>query len=225
LTPARTVLILELAGLPPKLQHLLLGYCDDREGTNPVSFRVVATSTYSPEAMDNLGSVSSELLYLLKANLLYIPSLRRRKEDILPLAADMLLRYRAQVPDCPSGFSRDVVKVLQSHEWPGNLWELKGEVWQMATAARGRQEVSIQDVARQVLVRTRSKAAERDTERQLTLPEAVENLEKSMLLEALRTTRWNRSHTARMLGISRRNLIRKITRYQLDRRKREGIEK
>lgn len=81
----------------------------------------------------------------------------------------------------------------------------------------------MQDVGRRLAGRSCGTAgghgAPPSADRAVSLPDALEALERTMLMDALNATRWNRSRTAKVLGVSRRNLIRKIERYQLDRRK------
>jgi len=215
-----TVVFHEVSMLPPLLQQFVLQYCDGWDTTGRQGLRIVATSSRSPEALEKLDSLRPELLALLRANTLYVPPVRKRKEDVPAVAADMLMRFRSLASDYPHEFADDVVRMLQAYDWPGNLWELKGEIRHMATNARGRREITSQDLSRRIVSHSGTKLDEAEPERRVTLPEAVENLERRMLLEALSATRWNRSRTAKLLGVSRRNLIRKIDRYQLDRRKR-----
>lgn len=222
-----TVIFHEVSFLPPLLQQFLLYYCDswDSQGVRP--FRVVVTSSYSASALENLDTLRAELLALLRGNFVGLPALRHRKGDIADLANDMLLRLRSLDPDAPYEFRKDVFKTLQQYDWPGNLWELKGEVRHMAASAKGRREIGVQDVSPRVVTKaTHSVPAAVRQDPDVTLPQAVENLERSLLMETLSQTKWNKSKTAKVLGISRRNLIRKIGRYRLDRRKygRDGDE-
>ncbi len=210
--------------LPSLLQYVFVRLCDGRGEGGLAPPRVLAGSALPVEALEKMGTLRPEVLSFLRGEVLSIPPLRRRKEDVPSLVADMLLQLRGQFPDFPSDVNRDVLRLLQSHDWPGNLWELKGEVRAMATSARGRREVGMQDVARRLAAAPRGGAAPAEgasprAERAVSLPDALEALERTMLLDALGATRWNRSRTAKLLGVSRRNLIRKIERYQLDRRK------
>lgn len=222
-----TVICHEISFVPPLLQQFLLSYCDEWDAGGLRPFRVVATSTYSIAALENLGTLRGELLALLRGNLVSLPALRHRKDDLAELANDMLMRLRSRDPDAPYEIRKEVFKTLQLYDWPGNLWELKGEVRHMAASAKGRREIGVQDVSPRIVTsvtHTIPAAVRQDPD--LTLPQAVENLERSLLMETLSQTKWNKSQTAKVLGISRRNLIRKIGRYRLDRRKygRDGKE-
>jgi len=217
-----TVVLHEATFLPPLMQQYLLHYCDTWFGRSAPPFRVIATTSLPIQSLDASGTLRAELAALLRGNAMRLPPLRERKQDVPLLVQDMLRQLRGQEQDLPVEIRRDVLKALQSCEWLGNLWELKGEVRQMAAAARGRTEVTLQEVSARLLGNLkRPEASSPDRpERALSLPEAIENLERSVLSETLMATKWNRSKTAKILGISRRNLIRKISHYALDRRKR-----
>ena len=220
-----TLLLHEVQYLPRRLQQYLLALYEEWEGSSTNSrFRIVATSSFPFDALERLGTVRLELLELMRSQLVEVPALRRRKDDIPLLASDMLLRLRAKGGSCPGGFGKDAFKALQAHAWPGNMWELQTEVRCAAQRAAGKSEVTIDDLSKRVVAIGSGDDAAGDEAPYVTLPEAVETLERSMLMEALAATRWNRSRTAKILGISRRNLIRKISRFQLDRRKRTALE-
>jgi DNA-binding NtrC family response regulator len=218
-----TVLLHEVQCLPRRLQQLLLSLLDEWEGPHQDGFRLIATSSHSIDTLERLGALRTELYELLRANTIEVPSLRQRKEDIPSIAADMLMRMRAGGGDLPGAFSKEATKAFQSYSWPGNMWELQTEVRSSARRARGRDEVILEDLSQRILAIGRGGDVPQGEKQWVTLPEAVESLERSMLMEALGATRWNRSRTAKLLGISRRNLIRKISRYRLDRRKRNAV--
>ncbi len=219
-----TLLLHEVQYLPRRLQQYLLALYEEwEEGPPNGRFRIVATSSLPFEALERLGTVRVELLELMRSQLVDVPALRQRKEDIPLLASDMLLRLRAKGGNCPGGMAKDAVKALQAHGWPGNMWELQTEIRCAAQRAAGKDEVTIDDLSKRVVAIGSGDEAAGDDAPYVTLPEAVETLERSMLMEALAATRWNRSRTAKILGISRRNLIRKISRFQLDRRKRTAL--
>jgi DNA-binding NtrC family response regulator len=221
-----TVLFHEITYLPALVQQFLLYYLDTWVTRAAPPFRLLATTSLPATALDANGALRPELVSLLRSNSIRLLPLRERKMDVPPLVSDMLLQIRSQEPDLPAEVRRDVVKALQACEWPGNMWELKGEVRHMASAARGRPEITLQDVSARILATLRrpEPSSAQMPERALSLPEAVENLERSLLSETLMATKWNRSRTAKVLGISRRNLIRKISAYKLDRRKRTEMD-
>lgn len=221
-----TVVFHEVSFLPPHLQYHLLSVCDNLDSKGDVPFRILATTTYSIQGLQSAGTLRPELLNLFATNVVNIPPLTSRKEDIPEIASDMLRRLWSLDPEYPQQMTKEVLKALQTYEWPGNLWELKGEIRYIASKARGRKEAVLQDLSSGIGSDSRQAVPDTSADMDaqgLTLPEAVENLEKSLLTKALATTKWNKSQTAKLLGVSRRNLIRKITRYKLDRRKRLGM--
>ncbi len=215
-----TLLLHEVQYLPRRLQQFLLALYEAWDEGGEHRFRIVATTSLSLEALERLGTVRLELIELLRDQTVDVPPLRQRKEDIPLLASDMLLRLRAQGGTYPGGFAKEALKALQSHGWPGNMWELKTEVRAAARRAEKKELIGVDDLSKRVIHVGKDEGGVDDSAPFVTLPEAVETLERSMLMEALGATRWNRSRTAKVLGISRRNLIRKIARYDLDRRKR-----
>ena len=105
---------------------------------------------------------------------------------------------------------------LMGYAWPGNIRELENEIERLVVLAGD--DKLIQDG----LLSPRILSSEPDPRLDFMetpssdLPGALETLERRMLLEGLRRTGWNKTRTARELGISRRNLIRKVERYELD---------
>lgn len=220
-----TLLLHEVQCLPRRLQQFLLALHEEWDGPPPFPrFRIIATSSLPFDVLERMGSLRIELLELMRSQIIELPPLRQRKEDIPLLASDMLLRLRAKGGSYPGGMTREVVKALQAHGWPGNMWELQTEIRAAAHRAEGQDEVTVDHLSKRVVSMGRGDESPGDEAPYVTLPEAVETLERNMLLESLAATRWNRSRTAKILGISRRNLIRKISRFQLDRRKRTGLE-
>ncbi len=220
-----TLMLHEVQYLPRRLQQFLLSLFEEWDGAPSFPrFRVIATSSLPFDVLERMGSVRVELLELMRSQMVEVPPLRHRKEDIPLLASDMLLRLRAKGGSCPGGMTKEAVKALQAHGWPGNMWELQTEIRCAAQRAAGQDEVTVDHLSKRVVIIGRGDESAADEAPYVTLPQAVETLERNMLLESLSATRWNRSRTAKILGISRRNLIRKISRFQLDRRKRTGLE-
>ena len=121
----------EIGELPLPLQTRLLRFLQDgvivRVGANTpknVDVRVVAATNKDLEKAVSRGEFRSDLYYRLKIAVLHIPPLRKRKDDILPLA-EFFFRYFSRRYNRPLTMAEDVERLLLAYEWPGNVRELK----------------------------------------------------------------------------------------------------
>jgi transcriptional regulator with PAS, ATPase and Fis domain len=99
------------------------------------------------------------------------------------------------------------------HAWPGNVRELENELEKLVILS-GDAPI-IEDTYVSFGSRPKNDLGNLHTGN-MSMPEAVETLERHMILESLKRTNWNKSQTARELGVSRRNLIRKVADFGLD---------
>ena len=121
----------EIGELPLPLQTRLLRFLQDgvivRVGANTpknVDVRVVAATNKDLEKAVSRGEFRSDLYYRLKIAVLHIPPLRKRKDDILPLA-EFFFRYFSRRYNRPLTMAEDVGRLLLAYEWPGIVRELK----------------------------------------------------------------------------------------------------
>ncbi|MCB9597714.1 MAG: sigma 54-interacting transcriptional regulator [Sandaracinaceae bacterium] len=195
--------------------------------TKKVDVRIVAATNRDLTEMVKVGAFREDLYYRLHVVSLRVPPLRERKEDIPRLVAHFLQRLGAR-----DGRSKVLTKramaQLQTHDWPGNVRELENEmerVWVLS----GDEAVIDEDLLSPSVRRQRrsitappppltTAAAATPTDEAPTgsLPDAVEALERRMITDELRKNKGNKTRTAEALGISRRNLIRKVQGYGLE---------
>ena len=126
-----TVFFDEIGELPLPLQTRLLRFLQDgvivRVGANTpkkVDVRVVAATNKDLEKAVARGEFRSDLYYRLKIAVLHIPPLRKRKDDILPLAK-FFLQYFSRRYNRPVSMAEEVEPLLLAYDWPGNVRELK----------------------------------------------------------------------------------------------------
>lgn len=214
----------EVGEMSPALQVKLLRVL--QEGTflpvggtevRQVDVRVVAATNRDLWGMVEAGSFREDLYYRLNVMDVRVPPLRERKEDI-PVLADHFLKQHAGGRQVGAKrLSQSCVQRMMGYEWPGNVRELENEVERMVALAGSEAVIEESLLSPRIRQGSRESVARMATRRG-SMPEAVEALEKAMIYEALRRTRWNKTRAARDLDISRRNLIRKVKRYKLDRR-------
>ena len=215
----------EVGDMSPSLQVKLLRVL--QEGTftpvgdvvvRKVDVRVICATNRDLGKMVAEGTFREDLYYRINVIGLRIPPLRERADDV-PLLAEHFLARAVQ----KSGFgdkkrlSRDALALLQQHDWPGNVRELENEIERCMVLAGplvstiGVEHLSPRLRHRPIAMPTLPDPAAR------TLPEIVEGLERSLIFDHLQRVRWNKTRAAATLGISRRNLIRKVKQYGFDR--------
>jgi DNA-binding NtrC family response regulator len=206
-----TIFLDEIADMSPPLQAKLLRVTQDgrftRVGSNKelqTNARILAATNRILEDQVKAGQFREDLFYRLNVFELNIPPLRERPEDILPLANAFIVEFshgRAR-------FSPAVAAGLQRYSWPGNVRELRNAMERAALLGRGELILPEHLPAR---VRT---AAETTPPRELAEAERLGEIERQAIIQALRKHDFNRTETAKALGISRRALLYKLQRFR-----------
>jgi DNA-binding NtrC family response regulator len=191
-----------------------------RVGSNQtikVDARVVAATNKNLETLVREGKFREDLFYRLDVVPIHLPPLRDRREDI-PLLVDAFLKEFARANQRPvTGFSADAQEALQKYAWPGNVRQLRATIERAVVLCRG-ERIGLRDLPPDVQGRptsggTGSAGGEgNSTSGNLNL----EEMEKSFIQRALKLTEGNVTEAAKLLGISRRTLHRKIKTYNLD---------
>ena len=214
-----TLFLDEIGELDEALQVKLLRVLETREvrpigsdRTVPVDVRLVtATHRDLAEALA-AGRVREDFYYRIRVFEVRMPSLRERREDIVPLAEHFLseLSERHQRPGLR--FDAGAEAALLAHRWPGNVRELKNAVEHAFVLAEG-DRVRATDLPLEL--RELGDAPVAGQLGALGLP-ARSGEERRRILDALEAHGWNRTRTAEALGISRVTLWKKIRQHRLD---------
>ncbi len=174
--------------------------------------RIIATSSKKIEALVRKGRFLVDLHRRLCHFTIFIPPLRERREDV-PVLVDHFLRHgiggNGKGPRTVDG---ETLSLLQKYPWPGNARELKNEL--LAASLKGSQTIGLEDFSPPIQNAARPPQASLSN-----IKEAVGRLETAMISRTLSETNWNKSQAARILGLSRLGLQKKIDRYGLDRRR------
>jgi DNA-binding NtrC family response regulator len=212
-----TIFLDEIGELPlqmqPRLLRVLQEHAFERLGGTQsiaVDFRVIAATNRDLEEEVTAGQFRNDLYFRLSVVPIYIPSLRDRRSDILPLAEHFLHTYSEQHGVRPTGFTEDAILKLQRYPFLGNVRELEHVVERAVLRAGGRaitsDLVAIEETA----------AAENPKEsgliKLLNLPyhESVQAWERLLVDRALKQANGNKAEAARLLGIHRRLLYEKL---------------
>src|SRR5262245_15612187 len=178
-----------------------------------VSVRIVAATNRNLEKEVAEQRFREDLYYRLKVFPLRVPPLRERREDIPLLAAHFLARYAAELGKATGGFSQQAMELLQGYDWPGNVRELQNEVQRLVI------QVDTGGFVTPDLLSPRVRQVEGMIERvrptKGTLKEMMDQLERWLLIEALREHQNNKTKAAQALGITREGLHKKLRAFGL----------
>jgi DNA-binding NtrC family response regulator len=211
-----TILLDEISEMEPVLQAKLLRVLQEREidrvgGSRPIAMeaRVIATTNRDLRAMVAAGSFRRDLYYRLHVVPFTLPALRERPEDIDLLVGHFAARFAA---GRAVAFDPAALEMLRRHSWPGNVRELEHVVERAVLLARG-PAVRAEDLqleADDVAVEAPSSGGGFAA----LAGRTVHEVERELILATLKRTNNNRSHAARMLGISVRTLRNKLAEYR-----------
>jgi DNA-binding NtrC family response regulator len=217
----------EAANLPPSLQPKLLRVMQERQvqplgGSRsfPMDVRLIAATNDNLEKQVADGQFRQDLFYRLAEFTILLPALRDRREDILPLATRFLEEASIELKRTVCGLSDEASEALTRYAWPGNIRELRNVIRQAVIEAKG---PMIDSEQVQPLLKKHPLEASRTTSISVPLgpslkevsDKAIAEAEKEAIVEALRTTRGNKTQAARLLKIDYKTLHVKIKRYGL----------
>jgi len=171
-----------------------------------VDARVIAATNRNLEDEVKAGRFREDLYYRLSVITLRVPPLRERREDIPILARYFMRVFSGEHGRRPKDFSSDALDSLVDYSWPGNVRELRNEIERLVIMV---QDDSIQG-------KDLSLPNGNTSNRASTLHEARAQYEREFILSKLKENNWNVSQTARLLGLERSYLYRKMKTYGIE---------
>jgi Nif-specific regulatory protein len=200
-----TLFLDEIGDLSPTTQVKLLRVLQEREfervggaATIRTDVRVITATNRNLEELMTHGLFRQDLYYRLNVFAIHIPPLRDRKSDILLLADHFAERYGRANHKAIRRISSPAIDMLMAYHWPGNVRELENCIERAAILS----EDGV--IHSHHLPPTLQTAETSGTQHRGSLEVALKNLERELLLDALRTTKGNKAKAARMLGLTER---------------------
>lgn len=221
-----TLFLDEVTEMPMQLQAKLLRALQENVierlgGNRPISvdIRVIAATNRNPLAAIKEGKLREDLYYRLNVFRIDLPPLKARLSDIEALAEYFLAKRRVAISD-------QAIQVLMGYHWPGNVRELEN-VLERAAIISGNQIIQPEHLPTEMLNSngefaatnpathglSMTESAQTASSNTLSLPSAVEALERELIAKALATTNGNKSKAAKVLEISERSLWYKLSQY------------
>ncbi len=213
-----TLFLDEIGEIPVTLQAKLLRVIEDREirpvGSNrseKVDVRLVSATNQDLEQWVEEGHFRRDLYYRLNVIRLDLPALRERPEDIPLLVDHFIDKFANQAHRQITGIDKDALALLMSYRWPGNVRELEHTIERTVLLSK-HSTLGVDDLPSQLLAQNQTK---------LPLAEAVargytlSNLERDYIEQVLANVNGNKSEAAKVLGVDRTTLYRKLEEYKL----------
>ena len=210
-TDKSTLFLDEIGNLPYHLQAKLLTAIQRRSivrvGSNspmPIDIRLICATNRNLQEMVDNGEFREDLLYRINTIHIEIPSLRERKEDIIPLAERFMVRFCKQYDKEPMKFSSAAKEKLSIHPWYGNIRELEHVIEKVVI-------INDEPLIPAEILQLSSRKIE-SPERNIS---TLEDMEKQMIRKALEACAGNLSAVATQLGITRQTLYNKMKKFGL----------
>lgn len=208
-----TIFLDEVGDLPTKIQGKLLRVLQEREfervgESTPikVDVRVIAATNKNLREKVKRGEFREDLYYRLKVVEITMPPLRDRRDDIPPLVDHFRRRFNAIFGKEIEAVSNDVMKAFLDYHWPGNVRQLEHTIEHAFVLCRNR-TITLDDLPGDLFGSPGGWVG---------ASAAVEDDEAAAILEALEKAGWNKAKAARLLGINRATLYRKMQRLHLN---------
>ncbi|MBX3229154.1 MAG: sigma 54-interacting transcriptional regulator [Labilithrix sp.] len=215
-----TLFLDEVTEMPLSLQSKLLRVLQEGEirpigatQEKKVNVRIVAATNRNLEKEVAEGRFREDLYYRLKVFPLRVPPLRERREDIPLIATHFLTRFSHEFGKPSGGFSQQAMELLQGYDWPGNVRELQNEIQRLVIQVDPGGFVTPEMLSPRV--RQVEGMIERVRPTKGTLKEMMDQVERWLLIEALREHGNNKTAAAKSLGITREGLHKKLRSFGL----------
>jgi Nif-specific regulatory protein len=212
-----TIFLDEIGDLSTPTQVKLLRVLQEREiervgGTKTikVNVRVIAATNRNLEEAIAMNEFREDLYYRLNVFPLHIPPLRERKSDILLLADHFVTKYNKKNNKSVKRISTSAINMLMSYHWPGNVRELENVM------ERGILLATNDVIHAHHLPPTLQTAESSGTTLTSSLQDALDAVEKELILDALKSSRGNFSKAARALNITERIMGLRAKKYGID---------
>jgi two-component system response regulator AtoC len=214
-----TLFLDEIGELPGPLQVKLLRVLQEGEirrigesKSIKVDVRIVVATVKDLTKEVNEGRFREDLFYRLNVLPIHIPPLRERKEDIPLLIQHFINKYNQSMNKNVTGIDHKALEALMNHKWYGNVRELENTI-ERAVVLTDRENIELENLPIEVQEIKEELQLESLPDEEYSIKKASKTLEINLIKRALKKTKGNHTHAARLLEISHRALLYKIKEY------------
>ena len=212
----------EIGEIDATIQIKLLRFLGERtfervgsNKTQVADVRLIAATNKNLAQMVAEGKFREDLFYRLNVVPIHMPPLRDRKEDIPLLANAFLKEFAAKNNKPVAEFEPEALDALMAYHWPGNVRELRAAIEGAVVLGR-KERVTFRDLPATIRTYRPGAPGAGGIIPLASAPLNIEEAEKQLIMKALDGSKGNRTEAARLLGMSRRTLHRKLHRYHLE---------
>jgi transcriptional regulator with PAS, ATPase and Fis domain len=207
----------EIGDLDVSMQAKILRALQEREvmrvgGTKPirVDVRVIAATNRDLEGMVKNGRFREDLYYRLNIIPIEIPPLRNRRDDIPPLVDFFIAKHAAGAGRPIRGLSQAANNLIMNYAWPGNVRQLESAIERAILLCEG-DEITVEDLP----IEIRQQAGPSAAFNFKLPPEGIsfDEVEKSLIIQAMEQTNWNITRAAKLLDLSFRTLQYRLEKF------------
>ncbi len=208
----------EISETPLNLQAKLLRVIEDKEvralGSNQaerVDTRIVSACNHDLESLVQEGRFRQDLFYRLNVMRIDLPPLRERVADIPLLVNHFLRKFADRSRRDLAGIEPEALAALMSYRWPGNVRELEHTIERAVLLGNG-PTIGLRDLSPQILM---SPASEPPLAAAVASGYTLKDLERAYIMRIIDNTKGNKSEAAKILGVDRTTLYRKLEEYKV----------
>jgi transcriptional regulator with PAS, ATPase and Fis domain len=212
-----TIFLDEIGDMPLNLQSKILRVLQEKEfyrvggsHTIRVDVRIIASTNKNLEKMVQEGSFREDLFYRLNVFTLHLPPLRERREDI-PVLVDYFLKSLSKNVE----ISSVALQMLMGFGWPGNIRELKNTI-ESAAVITEKGFIEPAQLPAKITSSLSQPPGDGELPASHSLDDRLREMERSMIMEALRKTGGIQSRASELLGINQRSLWHRIKKLNID---------
>jgi PAS domain S-box-containing protein len=206
-----TLFLDEIGDISPRLQVKLLRAIDGG-GFSPLGsrriirpdLRIIAASNKDLEALMHDGQIRQDFFFRIHVIPIHLPPLRERGDDIYMLINHYLKKFSPS--KSIESLTRSEMETLKNHQWPGNVRELQNVLRRYIAL----NNLNFMQIPGQTRKEDKNAPEEIKLDEELPLKDALIQFERDIIIKKLERTKWNKSKTARLLGVSRKTLFRKM---------------
>lgn len=217
-----TIFLDEIGDMSFTMQAKILRVIQEQEiervgGTQPcrIDVRIIAATNRKLYEMVQQGTFRDDLFYRLNVMVINLPALRERPEDIELLAAGMLAKLNRKLEMKMEGVSGEAMEILRSYSWPGNVRELESLLERTMNVVEEK-FIYPEHLPPQLMQLALGPSARQENAEPKRIDVFLNSAERDLLLDVLRQTKGNKVKAAKLLGIHRSVLYKKLRKLGLD---------